>query len=186
VAPNPGSEAHWGGKLNMTKPIHFDHLIRRACELGAVEAKQIDPRSVVLAPWVRLKCQFGCAHYNTRFCCPPHTPTPEQFQGILDCYTKAFLFHSRGMEIRPGDIAFELEQELFFQGFYKAFGLGAGPCWLCRKCNLEQCTHPLQARPAMEACGIDVYATARANGYPIQVVRDKTEIPNRYGLVLIE
>ena len=38
----------------------------------------------------------------------------------------------------------------------------------------------------MEACGIDVYATARANGYPIQVVRDRDEIPNRYGLVLIE
>ena len=35
-------------------------------------------------------------------------------------------------------------------------------------------------------CGIDVYATVRANGYPIEVVRDRTEIPNRYGLILIE
>jgi predicted metal-binding protein len=170
----------------MANPIDFDHLIQRAFELGAVEAKPIDPKSVVLAPWVRLKCQFGCPHYSTRLCCPPYTPTPEQFQEVLDCYTEAFLFHSKGMEIRPGDIAFELEQGLFFQGFYKALGLGAGPCWLCKKCNLEQCVHPLEARPAMEACGIDVYATARANGYPIQVVRDKTEIPNRYGLVLIE
>lgn len=38
----------------------------------------------------------------------------------------------------------------------------------------------------MEACGIDVYATVRANGYPIQVVRDRTATPNRYGLLLIE
>jgi predicted metal-binding protein len=90
------------------------------------------------------------------------------------------------MEVRPGDIAFELEQDLFFQGFYKALGLGAGPCWLCKECNLEHCIHPLQARPAMEACGIDVYATARAAGYPIQVVRDRSEVPNRYGLVLIQ
>jgi predicted metal-binding protein len=170
----------------MTISIDFDPLVRRACELGAVEAKPIDPKSVVLASWVRLKCQFGCPHYSTRLCCPPYTPTPEEFQKVLDCYEKAILFHSRGMEVRPGDIAFELEQDLFFQGFYKALGLGAGPCWLCRECNLEQCIHPLQARPAMEACGIDVYATARANGYPIQVVRDRTEIPNRYGLILIE
>jgi predicted metal-binding protein len=90
------------------------------------------------------------------------------------------------MDVSPGEIAFELEQQLFFSGFYKAFGLGAGPCRLCNTCNLEQCVHPLRARPAMEACGIDVYATARANGYGIEVVRDRAEIPNRYGLVLIE
>ena len=170
----------------MTISIDFDRLVQRACELGAAEAKPIDPKSVVLAPWVRLKCQFGCFHYDTRLCCPPYTPTPEQFKRVLDCYETAFLFRSRGMEVRPADIAFELEQELFFQGFYKAFGLGAGPCRLCEECNLEQCIHPLQARPAMEACGIDVYATARANGCPIQVVRDRTEVPNRYGLILIE
>jgi predicted metal-binding protein len=170
----------------MTNPIDFDHLIRRAEELGAIEARPIDPRSVVTAPWVRLKCQFGCPHYNTRLCCPPYTPTAEQFQKVLDGYTTALLFHSKGMEVSPAEIAFELEQEVFFQGHYKALGLGAGPCWLCKKCNLEQCVHPLQARPAMEAFGIDVYATARANGYPIQVVRDRTEICNRYGLILIE
>jgi predicted metal-binding protein len=170
----------------MTEPIDFDRLIRRASELGAIEARSIDPRSVVTAPWVRLKCQFGCPHYNTRLCCPPYTPTAEQFQKVLDGYSAALLFHSQGMEVKPAEIAFELEQEVFFQGYYKALGLGAGPCRLCQKCNLERCTHPLQARPAMEACGIDVYATARANGYPIQVVRDRTEIPNRYGLVLIE
>jgi predicted metal-binding protein len=170
----------------MTNPIDFDRLIGRACELGAIEARPIDPRSVVTAPWVRLKCQFGCPHYRTRLCCPPYTPTAEQFQKVLDGYTTALLFHSQGMEVSPAEIAFELEQEVFFQGYYKALGLGAGPCRLCKKCNLDQCTHPLQARPAMEACGIDVYATARANGYAIQVVRDRTGIPNRYGLILIE
>jgi len=170
----------------MPKPIDVEAIVQRAKELGAVEARLIDPRTVVTAPWVRLKCQFGCPHYSTRLCCPPYTPTPEQFQKVLDCYTNALLVHSRGMEIRPNEIVFEIEQELFFQGFYRALGLGAGPCWLCKKCTLEQCVHPLQARPAMEACGIDVYATVRANGYRIEVVRDRSEIPNRYGLILIE
>jgi hypothetical protein len=38
----------------------------------------------------------------------------------------------------------------------------------------------------MEACGIDVYATARANAFPIEVVRDETGDQNYYGLVLID
>jgi hypothetical protein len=38
----------------------------------------------------------------------------------------------------------------------------------------------------MEACGIDVYATVRANGYPIAVVKDQGDDANYYGLVLVE
>jgi hypothetical protein len=38
----------------------------------------------------------------------------------------------------------------------------------------------------MEACGIDVFATARGNNYPIEVVRDEDSEQNRYGLLLIE
>ncbi|HID55545.1 TPA: hypothetical protein EYP37_03380, partial [Candidatus Poribacteria bacterium] len=36
------------------------------------------------------------------------------------------------------------------------------------------CRHPRQARPSMEACGIDVYRTAKTAGFPIEVVRDYT------------
>ena len=170
----------------MTNFVAFDSFVQRACELGAVEAKIINPNSIVVAPWVRLKCQFGCPHYNTRHCCPPHTPTPQQTQEVIACYSQALLIHCEGMDVSPTEIVFELEREIFLIGFYKALGLGAGPCWLCQKCNPEECVQPLQARPAMEALGIDVYATAHANGFPIKVVRDRSEIPNRYGLILIE
>jgi predicted metal-binding protein len=170
----------------MESPAQFVKFVQRACELGAIEAKIIDPGSVVVAPWVRLKCQYGCPHYNTRHCCPPHTPTPQQTEEVLACYTRALLLHSQGMEVSPTEIVIELEREIFLSGYYKALGFGAGPCWLCVKCNPEECVHPLRARPAMEGCGIDVYATARANGFPIEVVRDRSEVPNRYGLILIE
>jgi len=46
--------------------------------------------------------------------------------------------------------------------------------------------HTGQARPSMEACGIDVYATVRANSYPIEVVKDYSDDADYYGLVLIE
>jgi len=46
--------------------------------------------------------------------------------------------------------------------------------------------HTGQARPSMEACGIDMYATVQANGYPIEVVKDYSDDADYYGLVLIE
>jgi hypothetical protein len=38
----------------------------------------------------------------------------------------------------------------------------------------------------MEACGIDVYKTARDNGFLIEVVRTRDEEMNIFGLVLVE
>jgi hypothetical protein len=38
----------------------------------------------------------------------------------------------------------------------------------------------------MEACGIDVYLTARTAGYPIEVVQDPGCPENYYALLLLE
>ncbi len=38
----------------------------------------------------------------------------------------------------------------------------------------------------MEACGIDVFATVRANGLEIHTLRDKNEEKNFFGLILVE
>ena len=160
-------------------------FIARARELGAVEAKLILAASVVTAPWVRFKCQFGCGGYNRSHCCPPNTPTPHETQEILSCYNRALLIRCASDEI-PTRIATKLEREFFLAGYYKALGLGAGPCNLCEKCGPTRCSHPKETRPAMEACGIDVFATARANGYPIDVLVDRSCGENSYGLVLID
>ena len=79
----------------------------------------------------------------------------------------------------------ELENMLFFEGYVKAFAMGGGPCSLCDECSVP-CVHPKKARPSMEACGIDVYSTAKAHGFPIEVLKTKTDSVNFYGLVLIE
>jgi len=163
----------------------FGQFIERAQELGAEEAKLIRADSVVTAPWVRLKCQFGCGGWNSSLCCPPHSPAPEETARVIACYKRALLVHSRG-KIRPTKIVVPLEREIFLAGYYKALAFGSGPCRFCRECNMEACVHPDEARPSMEACGIDVFATARANGFPIEVVRDETDPQHYYGLVLIE
>jgi hypothetical protein len=38
----------------------------------------------------------------------------------------------------------------------------------------------------MEACGIDVFKTARDNGFPIDVVQSPEDERNGYGVILVE
>ncbi len=169
----------------MKGDIDLKDFISRACELGATEAKVIDPASIATAAWVRLKCQFGCGGYNTSLCCPPRSPTPEQTRRVVDCYQRAILIHCKaGVDVK--ELVASLERAMFLAGFYKALGLGCGPCRLCEECSFQSCVHPHQARPSMEACGVDVFATARANGFPIEVVTDHLCDQNYYGVVLVD
>lgn len=147
--------------------------------------KRVDPRQVPTAEWVRMKCQYGCGGYGGCLTCPPHSPTPEQTRRLLDGYTVGYLIHW-GHSIPRRKVLAAIEREVFLSGFYKAFTLAAGPCDLCRECNLETCLHPEMARPAMEACGIDVYQTARAAGFEIEVIKTPTTPPNYFSLLLVE
>jgi len=164
---------------------------QRARERGMDGAKLIDPHSIVTADWVRMKCQFGCPGYGERLSCPPHAPGPEVTRRVLDSYGKALLVHhqlGQGRKAKEfnGTIV-RLETEIFLDGYYKAWSMGSGPCRLCKECNLTgTCKHSYEARPSMEACGIDVFKAARDNGFPIEVVRNHEETRNIYGIILIE
>ena len=172
-------------RARTTRAPRFGRWLERAKESGAESAKIIRPDSVVTAAWVRLKCQYGCGGWGGCLTCPPHSPTPQQTRAVLDCYKTALLVHG-GDHVDLSKTVAALEREIFLAGYYKALAFGCGPCRLCRECNLDDCAHPREARPSMEAAGIDVYATARGNGYPLEVVKDHSCPTNYYGLVLIE
>jgi predicted metal-binding protein len=154
---------------------------------GVKAAKVISPAEVETAAWVRLKCQYGCDGYHQCLVCPPFTPTPEQMRLVLNGYRRAILIHFEP-QADTKETVVELEREIFLRGAWKAFGLGAGPCYLCKSCPAEpgRCRHAEEARPAMEACGIDVYTTVHKAGFPIEVVRSTRQCPNYYGLVLVD
>ena len=158
-----------------------------AGKAGVKAAKVISPTEIETAAWVRLKCQYGCDGYHQCLVCPPFTPTPEQMRQVLNGYRRAILIHFEP-QADTKEIVVELEREVFLCGAWKAFGLGAGPCYLCKSCPDEpgKCRHAEEARPAMEACGIDVYTTVRKAGFPIEVVRSTRQCPNYYGLVLVD
>jgi predicted metal-binding protein len=101
----------------------------------------------------------------------------------LDSYKRAILFEAGRLDTK--EIAVKMEREAFLSGYYKAFGLGAGPCRLCNSCAFDEgCRHPDESRPAMEACGIDVFA--RKHGFTINVVRTYKDPQHYFGLVLFE
>jgi predicted metal-binding protein len=184
-----------------------DGIIKKYCTLavkqGATDAKFVLPGSVKTAEWVRWKCRFGCPAYGQGHCCPPDTPAPDETRKFLDCYQRAILFHLQvpqstvpeerkllGKSFRKlHRMLVKLEGELFKEGYYKAFLFLAGPCRMCKECGKlkgELCSMMDTARPAMEACGIDVFQTARNNGYTIDTLSDKTETQNTYCLMMVD
>jgi len=166
----------------------LEFLCKRALKLGARDCKVIKSSTVKTGSWVRNKCQYGCSGFAESLTCPPYSPTPEQTQRVLNSFKNAILIHCDSNSKKDiSEIVVKIEKEAFFLGFYKAWGMGAGPCRLCSSCNLKAgCRHPEGARPSMEACGIDVYKTARNNGFKIEVVRSPRDKANYFGLVLIE
>ena len=135
----------------------------------AVDSKFIDPASVVIGYLTRFKCQYGCAAYGKSLCCPPNTPTPDETKKILSDYSLGLLVHFGGKVSITKAMA-TIEREVFLMDYFKAISFGAGPCRLCKECDLSECKVPKLARPSMEACGIDVYSTARNNSFPINVL----------------
>jgi predicted metal-binding protein len=153
---------------------------------GAADARKLDPHEVRTGEWVRLKCQFGCGGYGSCLTCPPRSPTPEQTRRVLDSYTVGYLIYW-GHESGGRKAVAEIERQVFLKGFYKAFAMASGPCELCEECNLDgDCRYPYEARPSMEACGIDVFQTAREAGFPIEVLTSYEDTPNFYSLLLVE
>jgi len=82
----------------------------------------------------------------------------------------------------------QMETLAFKQGFYLAAGLTGGNCHLCRECVIpqsgESCRHPFEARPSMEAMGIDVVKTCKNVGLPLNLSSRKKV--RWTGLVLLD
>lgn len=173
--------------------------IEKAHEKGMTHAIVVDTAKVFTAPWVAMKCRFGCPMYGKAHCCPPCTPSYEETRAVLDSYKCGILLHhhwvGKGEGLRAyverlkefNEAMTDLESTIFFDGYYKAFAMESGPCRRCTNCNIAgPCSNPLRARPSMESCGIDVFKTVRENGLSIRTLHLKEEEKDSYGLILVE
>ncbi len=143
--------------------IPEEEILSKAKEFGAVDARIVTSDRIIVAHWVRLKCQFGCPDYGKCKTCPPFTPDTNTMREILKEYQKVLLATSTSHD-NATKLARDIMFWLYSRGIYKVFPLGSGRCRLCKVCNINNCPHPELAYPSMEACSIDVFGTARLNG----------------------
>jgi predicted metal-binding protein len=172
----------------------LDQLIRLH---GFADYKWIVPQQdIVVAQWVRFRCMFGCNNYGNNGACPPVVPSIEECRNMIYGYENAVMFHFPMQSVNQDDITtlmarlVKLEREVFLAGCYKAFLLQLGSCELCKGCvavdTRAKCVNKSMSRPGADAMGVDVYKTAHNVGYPIQVVKDHSDVTNRYAFLLID
>lgn len=165
---------------------------------GYTDFRWIDPKEIVVAQWVRMKCMFGCGEFGRNASCPPNVPSVLECRQFFEGYTRAAVFHfaktvdapedrhewSRG--VNAGLVA--LERAVFLAGYQKAFLLAMDSCGLCEECAgvRQECKVPRSARPTPEGMAVDVFSTVRRIGYPIEVLTDYRQAMNRYAFLLIE
>ena len=157
----------------------------------------IDPKDIVVAQWVRMKCRFGCDEYGKNACCPPSTPSVDECKNFFGEYTECAVFHFQKNVEKPEDRhewakeidarLLKLEREVFLAGNPKTFLLFMDSCDVCETCAEERakCKDKRSARPTPEAMAIDVFSTVKQLNYPIEVLKDYSASMNRYAFLLV-
>ena len=167
--------------------MEYEEISNLAVKKGAKFSKILNIKQVVISDWVYWKCKFGCNNYGMNLTCPPNSPSPSETREILKGYNYAILLKYDSSQDYNGLLS-DLEREAFLGGLYSAWGLTAGSCRLCEKCLNEvgKCPHVSKIRPSMEACGIDVFATAQNAGLDLKVLNSKDDDYPRICLLLLK
>lgn len=165
---------------------------------GVENYRWFDPAEIVVARWVRMKCMFGCGSFGRDATCPPNTPSVEACREFFAEYETAILLHFQTSLDDPEErhaysrevnrMLADLEREVFLAGHRKTFLLPMDSCKLCDDCPGERvaCKQPSIARPSPEAMAVDVFATVRNLGFPIEVLDSYDKVMNRYAILLVE
>jgi predicted metal-binding protein len=181
--------------MNTSNREELESLFRKH---GYTDFRWIDPEDIIVSEWVRMKCTFGCEGYGRNAACPPNVPAVSECRQFFKEYGTAVVFHFEKTVEQPEDRhawsrevnqgLVELEREIFLSGYRKAFLLPMDSCGICAECVgiRAECKRPRLGRPAPESMAVDVFATVKQYGYPIEVLRDYTEGMNRYAFLMIE
>jgi predicted metal-binding protein len=173
-------------------------------KFGFSDFQWIDPKSISVSEWVRMKCRYGCVLYANRAGCPPNIPPVAECRNFIHEYSEAAIVHfqmqiSEAVDCTNNPVLnkwyrkvnlqiFELEREIFFLDYEKVFAFAIGPCVFCAECKKqkENCVNPIKARPTPESFGVEVFTLARKHGFPIQALRKYDQPINSFSLLLLE
>jgi predicted metal-binding protein len=181
-------------------PDDIGEIRRQAKQFGFHDAYVLPASEIIVAKWVEMKCRYGCANYDTSWCCPPAAPGLEETRLLIGEYELALLLvqarKGDGPRSKPGvnrrhqiqmwKATVALERKLFLMGYYKAFGMPSEACALCKECAYPRpCKFPNEKRPSIEACSIDVFQIAKNLGRSPRVAGNKADEYESYSLILI-
>jgi predicted metal-binding protein len=181
-------------------------------EKYALKVYLLPAREVVVTWMTVLQCMYGCrvySRFSRRWSRVPFCPNPDETKKIVSDYKFALilnktykppLFNTSWLGFNPlrdldqkiwatrcygeiNSITLQVEKLLMNHGF-DVYAYGMSPCHACIKCSYPKpCRKPDKLRFSADACGIDIYATARKAGANFEVPPLK-EI-NLFEIVLI-
>ncbi len=176
-----------GGKGAIVSGLESPDWEYMARELGFRTGVMLPADQVATAPWVRMKCKYGCKGHGKNLKCPPNGLTHGETAELLESYSDAMLVEGAPPAMAFHEKLLALEKRAFLAGFHKAFVFGAGPCPVCPPCPARApCRKPDQARPSMEGSGIDVFETVKNAGLDLKPLERKGLHVKYFGLLLIE
>ncbi|MCR6545568.1 DUF2284 domain-containing protein [Dehalobacterium formicoaceticum] len=154
--------------------------------LGFRKASVVSTEIIHIPNWVNWHCNYGCSNFGAPHC-PPNSPSPQQTREMLQDYTTCILIEG---EPPTGDFqrqVLKAEKAAFYDGYYRAFALWAGPCSICAECGgTEGCKNTQSARPSMEASGIDVYETVKRAGISLKPLSPDDYYVKYFAILLLE
>jgi 5-hydroxybenzimidazole methyltransferase len=162
-------------------------LIAQAKQQGFDRVRVIQTSEIAVEPWVRLKCRFGCSNYDQSPGCPPYALDEEEMVATICRYRHALLVQGTPPAKAFHDQLLAVEKAIFLGGYAEALAFGSGPCPVCASCAADgRCRFPEKLRPSLEACGVDVYETARRAGIHLNPVQHPLGYVKYVGLVLFD
>lgn len=178
----------------MTGQDKIESIIKKQ---GFTDYHWINPKDIIVAHWVRVKCMFGCSDYGLGTC-PPNTPSVDDCRSFFGEYEHGLIISLNKFADKnayPSDWSREMtdkllsvERDIFLMGFQKTFLLNQTCCSLCKECpgNRFDCKDKTHSRPSPESFAVDVYQTVRNVGIDIHVIAENPSEINRIAIVLIE
>ena len=166
-------------------------LQQKALALGASDAAVIFSRQIPVEDDVILFCKDPlCESYGLSIHCPPYVKSAESMRNDLKKYSKALIFkldvpveqlleEDRFRYFKEiYSIAVALEKIAIDAGYTESYGYAAGSCkpvfcpsYQCQALrDGKTCRYPSQARPSMEAVGVNVFKLFDMIGWEIHIL----------------
>jgi predicted metal-binding protein len=176
---------------------YIARLLKDPTAFGFTEIKFVHAPQVQYSRAIRLRCQYTCHGAGSSVLTPPHSPTMEEAQRMIDEFKFGVFVRREIPAPLPADFAevwrdfeqslVEAENESFIRGYGRAFAVASGNCLYCHHDeSMRPCTFGGKRRPTLEAIGINLHDTFNMMAWEHHLVREPDAAFNLFGLLMLE